>query len=188
MLPLSISPLKSHAALLVSQLQFYIYPISRNKSIARLLLEHDFLDSFIENNEKILSPLWQLLHQNNDLFSLYFEALFVILIKNHVYSSDRDPHEIHIDLCMKRETKVSQEFLLVKSSENDFIFLLANYLIIWLMKAKKNFEKIAILKTRGLVSFWGVKTHFGKMPLKWCIFRHEKIKILSNICLSFWSN
>ena len=80
-MPLSISPLKSHAALLVSQLQFYIYPISRNKSIARLLLEHDFLDSFIENNEKILSPLWQLLHQNNDLFSLYFEALFVILIK-----------------------------------------------------------------------------------------------------------
>ena len=95
-MPLSISPLKSHAALLVSQLQFYIYPISRNKSIARLLLEHDFLDSFIENNEKILSPLWQLLHQNNDLFSLYFEALFVILIKNHVYSSDRDSHEIHI--------------------------------------------------------------------------------------------
>ena len=93
-----------------------------------------------------------------------------------------------IDLCMKRETKVTPEFLLVKSSENDFIFLPAYYLIIWLMKAKKNFEKIAILKTQGLVSFWGVKTHFGKMPLKWCIFRHEKIKILSNICRSFWSN
>ena len=36
----------------------------------------------------------------------------------------------HIDLCMKRETKVSQEYLLVKSSENDFIFLPAYYLII----------------------------------------------------------
>ena len=93
-----------------------------------------------------------------------------------------------IDLCMKRETKVSPEFLSVKSSENDLIVLPAYYLIIWLMKAKKNFEKIAILKTRWLVSFWGVKTHFGKMPLKWCTFRHEKIKILSNICCSFWSN
>jgi hypothetical protein len=34
------------------------------------------------------------------------------------------------------------------------------------MKAKKTFEKIAILKTQGLVSFCDVKTHFGKIPLK----------------------
>ena len=84
---------------------------------------------------------------------------------------------------MKRETKVSSEFLLLKSSENHFISLPAFYLIIWLMKAKKTFEKIAILKTQGLVSFCDVKTHFGKIPLKWCIFRHEKIKILCNIML-----
>ena len=82
---------------------------------------------------------------------------------------------------MKRETKVSSEFLLMKSSENHFISLPAFYLIIWLMKAKKTFEKIAILKTQGLVSFCDVKTHFGKIPLKWCIFRHEKIKILCHI-------
>ena len=31
------------------------------------------------------------------------------------------------------------------------------------MKAKKNFEKIAILKTGELVSFWGVKTHLSKL-------------------------
>ena len=44
-----------------------------------------------------------------------------------------------IDLCIKRETKLASEFLLVKSSENNFISLPAYYLIIWLMKAKKNF-------------------------------------------------
>ena len=82
----------------------------------------------------------------------------------------------HIDLCIKRETKLASEFLLVKSSENNFISLPAYYLIIWLMKAKKNFAKLAILKTGGLVSFWGVKIHFDKTPLKWCIFRQDKKK------------
>ena len=47
--------LSCHAALVVSQLQFYIYPISRNKSIARLLPEHDFLDSFIERMRNLIS-------------------------------------------------------------------------------------------------------------------------------------
>ena len=74
---------------------------------------------------------------------------------------------------MKRETKVSQEFLLVKNSENDFIFLPAFYLIMCLMKAPKNFEKIAILKTQELVSFLGAKTHFGKL----CIFRHKERRL-----------
>ena len=32
-----------------------------------------------------------------------------------------------------------------------------------LMKSPKNFEKIAILKIWQLVSFWGVKTHFGEI-------------------------
>ena len=30
------------------------------------------------------------------------------------------------------------------------------------MKLPKNFEKVAILKIGEIVSFWGVKTHFGK--------------------------
>ena len=54
----------------------------------------------------------------------------------------------------------------MKRSENNFIFLPAFYLIMCLMKAQKNFEKIAILKIWELVSFWGVKIHFGKLPLK----------------------
>ena len=68
--------------------------------------------------------------------------------------------------------------LLVKSSENDFIFLPAFYLIMCIMQAPKNSEKIAILKILEEVSFWGVKTHFGKLALKWCIFRHENNNIL----------
>ena len=31
-----------------------------------------------------------------------------------------------------------------------------------LMKSSKNFEKIAILKIWQLISFWGVKVHFGE--------------------------
>ena len=34
----------------------------------------------------------------------------------------------------------------VKTSENIFVFLPAFYLIMWLMKSPKNFEKIALLK------------------------------------------
>ena len=83
--------------------------------------------------------------------------------------------------CAKNLTQLYSKNWLVKSSEYGFIFLLAFYLIMCLMEAKKNFEKIAILKTRELVSFYGVKTHFGQIALKWCIFRHEKRKILTNI-------
>ena len=71
-------------------------------------------------------------------------------------------------------TTVITKKLLVKSSENGFIPVPAFYLIMCLMKAPKNFEKIAILKIWELVSLGGGKTHFGKLALKWCIFRHEE--------------
>ena len=51
----------------------------------------------------------------------------------------------------------------MKSSENNFIFLPAFYMIMCIMKAPKNFEKIAIMKIWELVSFWGVKAHFAKL-------------------------
>ena len=44
----------------------------------------------------------------------------------------------------------------------------------WVMKASKNFWKITILKIWELISLRGLKTHFGKLALKRCIFRHEK--------------
>ena len=68
----------------------------------------------------------------------------------------------------------------MKSSENIF-FLPALYLIMYLMKSWKDFENIAILKIWELVYFWGVKTRFGKLPMKWCIFRTKK----PNIVLAF---
>ena len=71
-------------------------------------------------------------------------------------------------------TKVSHKILLIKSSGDHFIFLPVYYLIMWVMKTSKNFGKIAILKIWELISLWDVKTYFGKLALKWCIFRHEK--------------
>ena len=68
----------------------------------------------------------------------------------------------------------------MKKSGNHFIFLPVFYLITWVMKASKNFGKIAILKVWELISLGDVRTHFGKLALKWCIFRHEK-NILTDI-------
>ena len=76
--------------------------------------------------------------------------------------------------CIKKQTKVYSEIVLVKSSENNIIFLLVFYLIMFFMKVLKNFGKITILKKWGLVSTGGAKTHFGKLAMKWCIFRHDK--------------
>ena len=38
----------------------------------------------------------------------------------------------------------------------------------------REFWRILILKIWELISLGGVKTHFGKLALKWCIFSHEK--------------
>ena len=75
-----------------------------------------------------------------------------------------------------------------KKFRNHFHFLPEFYLIIWLMTSPKNFEKIPILKTWQLVFFWAFKTYFGISPLKWCIFRMEKINILTTIYHSLRSN
>ena len=52
--------------------------------------------------------------------------------------------------------------------------MLVSYMIMWVMKVSKLFGKIAILKTWELISLGGVKTYFGKVALKWCIFSNEK--------------
>ena len=49
----------------------------------------------------------------------------------------------------------------MKNSGNNFIFSLVFYLVMWVMKASKNFGKIAI----ELNFLEGVKTHFGKIAL-----------------------
>ena len=85
--------------------------------------------------------------------------------------------------CAFKWHKSNIKTLLMKSSEIVFIFLLAFYLIIWLMTSPKNSEKISILKMWQLVFFWGVKTYIDILPLKWCIFSYGKdwvSKILSS--------
>ena len=106
---------------------------------------------------------------------LNFKLIWAFKILNHnfqklnLYVLPQNILWVHVNV-----TKVISKKLLVKSSENYFIFVPAFYLIICLMKTPKNFEKIANLKIWELVSFWGVKSHFGKLALKWCIFRQEK--------------
>ena len=85
-------------------------------------------------------------------------------------------------------TKVYSRILLMKSSKDNFGFLLVFHLIMCLMKAPKNFGKIAILKIWELISLGDVKTHFGKLALKWCIFRHEKKPFWCLLHHSFWPN
>ena len=83
----------------------------------------------------------------------------------------------------KTRNHLYSKIVLMKSSGNNFIFLSVFYLIICFMKAPKNFGKMTILKIWVLVSLGGVKTHFGKLAMKWCIFRHEKRKILTIIMM-----
>ena len=64
-----------------------------------------------------------------------------------------------------KSTKLYSKMILVKRSENNFVFLPVFYLIIWLMKTSKNFGKITILKTLELISLGGVKPHFGKLMI-----------------------
>ena len=98
----------------------------------------------------------------NFVYVLRYSTIFIIFICLAKLRSEMN------------RTKVSHKTLLMKSSGNHFIFLLVFYLIMWVMKASKNFGKIAILKIWELISLWDVKTYIGKLALKWCIFRHEK--------------
>ena len=74
---------------------------------------------------------------------------------------------------IENNTNLNSIFCLIKSSKIGFIFSPAFYLIIWLMESPNNLEKISILKKWQLFFYWGVKTYFGEMPLKLCIFRHD---------------
>ena len=68
---------------------------------------------------------------------------------------------------------------------NYFIFSPAYSLIMWLMRSSKNFEKVVILRVWKMVFLWDGKTHFGKSPLKSCIFRHDFFFFFINMAL--WS-
>ena len=59
----------------------------------------------------------------------------------------------------------------MKKTINFFACILPNYVHNEI--TKEFWKKIAISKIWQLVSFWGVKTHFCEIPLKWCIFKHD---------------
>ena len=80
-------------------------------------------------------------------------------------------------------TKLYLKKLLVKSSQNDFIFFPAFYLNMWVLTHQEIFKKYPFLKIWQLVFVWGVKTYFGKLTLKLCIFRHGKKLIFTNTAL-----
>ena len=90
---------------------------------------------------------------------------------------------------VKNNTNFNSNFCLMKSSGIVFIFLPLLYLIMWLKTSQKNFEKISIFEIWWLFFFKGVKTHFGKMPLKWCIFKNDfhKYCLLIGIVLNIYT-
>ena len=73
-----------------------------------------------------------------------------------------------------KSTKLYSKLLLVKCSENSFLFLPASYLIMCFLISLKKFGKKAILKILELVYLGSVKIHFSKLAQKLWISRHEK--------------
>ena len=53
---------------------------------------------------------------------------------------------VHKVRSVEKDTKVYSKYLSGKIFRNYFIFLPPHYLIVWLMTAAKNFEKVANLK------------------------------------------
>ena len=97
------------------------------------------------------------LHLQKMFFFLFFEVNNIFL-----YLQCAQPY---INSVSKRKWQKFIQKLLIKSSRNNFIFLLVVYLLMCLMKATKIFENMR--------ADFIVKTHSGKLALKCCIFRHE---------------
>ena len=109
--------------------------------------------------------------------------LIIIKLQNFFKCQTQEATFLNIVFSYLKVTKVNSKILLMKSLKKYFIFLPAFYLIRCLMKSPKNFEKIAILKKWQLISFWGVKIHFGE---KYAWFAIEywflDVKVVFLIC------
>ena len=68
---------------------------------------------------------------------------------------------IYTLMSLFKKDKSNLKKIISKKFRNFYFFSAAFYLIMCRMKAPKNFENVAILETRELVSFRGVKTHLG---------------------------
>ena len=78
---------------------------------------------------------------------------------------------LRCDRLKKRQKKINDYWWW--KIQKLFYFFTCIFLMRWLMRPSKNFEKGAILHVSEMVSFWGGNMHFGKTPLKLCIFRHD---------------
>ena len=87
--------------------------------------------------------------KNFDISVLSSKAIWLLSDARLIKSIGLSTYTLNAYKCHKGNLKK----ILEKNSENDFIFVPAFYLIVCLMKASKNFEKIAILKILELVSF-----------------------------------
>ena len=117
--------------------------------------------------------------QSQSLVTIFYLFFAIILGWFIVWQQNHKKVRIYVKSGNLKETKVNSEVLLIKHSGIILILLTAFYLIMWPMTHQRNSWKISILKIWQLVFFWGVKTYFGILPLKWCIFRHEKNDLMS---------
>ena len=88
----------------------------------------------------------------------------------------------HIDSDWKRIRQKCCQFFINEKFKKYFICLPAFYLIMCLMKSLKNFEKLAIFEIWQLVSFWGVKIHFGE---KYDWFAIETLFMEANLSIGY---
>ena len=91
-------------------------------------------------------------------------------------------NQLWTSLWAWKRYKFEFNFLLIKKFRKYlylFNFILPDYVA---HDVTKEFWKITILNIWQLVFFRGLKSYFGILPLKWCIFRHGK-KLISHIYL-----
>ena len=112
-------------------------------------------------------------HQNAMVNSILLKMCILCYDLTHFKKFVKSRHVFIYSLIQFKGYSTKFKFFDGLQLRKYFISLLAFHLIIWLMKSPKNFEKTSILKIWWLVFFRGVKTHFGEIPLKLCIFSHE---------------
>ena len=133
---------------------------------------HFLIASAVFDMMVMLYLSWRLTPLSLLLVHLWGSQRYIFLIMYCIFKRFLIRFVFNRLLFEMNETKVSSIFSLMKSSKKYLIFLPAFYLIMCLMISPKNFEIIALLKIWQLVSFWNVKTHFGEIHLKRCIFRN----------------
>ena len=114
------------------------------------------------------AEFWASFNFKYQIWVFVTQLLVLILDKawRHVQNTEKEKCKQNILRFDSKDTIYFIIFYQLKVQRINFIFFPAFYLIICLMKATKNFEKIAILKIWEPIFYCGVKIHFGKLPLE----------------------